>query len=163
RQRAAAHALRRGLSGDARAAVRARAARDPRVDRTRDARARRWAVHRARRRLRGRRGQVLRVDPGRGGVAGRRRAGAGDGRVPGRRTGARNGALRRSHQSETAELPGTLDDHAYVADGLIALYEATGEPHWLDEAHRLTRLALELFYDPRERAFYLTAAHDPGL
>jgi uncharacterized protein YyaL (SSP411 family) len=62
-----------------------------------------------------------------------------------------------------ARLPGTLDDHAHVADGLIALYEATGEARWLEEAHRLTRLALGLFHDAEQRCFYLTAADDPGL
>jgi uncharacterized protein YyaL (SSP411 family) len=80
-----------------------------------------------------------------------------------RMTEASKGRLLRTYKQDQARLPGTLDDHAYVADGLIALYEATGEAHWLDEAHRLTRLAIELFYDERERAFYLTAAHDPGL
>jgi uncharacterized protein YyaL (SSP411 family) len=62
-----------------------------------------------------------------------------------------------------AKLPGTLDDHAFVADGLIALYEATGEGRWLDEAARLTRLAVDRFYEPAEQTFYLTAAADPGL
>ncbi len=66
-------------------------------------------------------------------------------------------------ESGVAKLPGTLEDHAFVADGLIALYEATGEGRWLSEAHRLTALAVELFYDAGERAFYLTAAADPGL
>jgi uncharacterized protein YyaL (SSP411 family) len=50
-----------------------------------------------------------------------------------------------------------------VADGLIALYEATGEARWLEEAHRLTRLALGLFHDGKERCFYVTAADDAGL
>ena len=62
-----------------------------------------------------------------------------------------------------ARLPGTLDDHALVADGLIALYEATGEGRWLEEAHRLTRLCVELFYDGEERAFYMTAANDHNM
>lgn len=74
-----------------------------------------------------------------------------------------SGRLRRTYKDGEARLPGTLDDHACVADGLIALYEATGEGCWLDEAHRLTALSLALFYDERERAFYLTAAADPGL
>jgi uncharacterized protein YyaL (SSP411 family) len=74
-----------------------------------------------------------------------------------------SGRLLRTYKHGQAKLPGTLDDHAHVADGLIALYEATGEARWLDEAHRLTRLAVELFYDPAERTFYLTAAADPGL
>ncbi len=73
------------------------------------------------------------------------------------------GRLLRTFRAGAAKLPGTLDDHAHVVDGLIALYEASGEARWLEEAHRLTRLSLALFWEPRERAFYMTAADDPGL
>jgi uncharacterized protein YyaL (SSP411 family) len=80
-----------------------------------------------------------------------------------RMTEASQGRLLRTFKAGAARLPGTLDDHALVTDGLIALYEATGEARWLEEAHRLTRLAVALFYDAREQAFYMTAAGDPGL
>jgi uncharacterized protein YyaL (SSP411 family) len=80
-----------------------------------------------------------------------------------RMTEASQGRLLRTYKDDTARLPGTLDDHACVADGLLALYEATGEARWLEEAHRLTALAVGLFYDEPGRAFYLTAAEDPGL
>jgi uncharacterized protein YyaL (SSP411 family) len=78
-------------------------------------------------------------------------------------TEASRGRLLRTFKGGEARLPGTLDDHAHVADGLIALYEATGEGRWLEEAHRLTRLALGLFHDEKQRCFYMTAADDPGL
>jgi hypothetical protein len=74
-----------------------------------------------------------------------------------------DGRLFRTWKAGRARFPGTLDDHALMADGLIALYEASGEARWLEEAHRLTTLAVDLFYDAGERAFYLTAASDPGL
>jgi uncharacterized protein YyaL (SSP411 family) len=80
-----------------------------------------------------------------------------------RMTEASRGRLLRTFHGGAARLPGTLDDHAHVTDGLIALYEASGEARWLEEAHRLTRLVLELFYDDDGRAFYVTAADDPGL
>ncbi|HZS35703.1 MAG TPA: thioredoxin domain-containing protein [Polyangia bacterium] len=73
------------------------------------------------------------------------------------------GRLLRTFKGGRARLPGTLDDHALVADGLIALYEATGEARWIEEAHALTRLAVELFYDDAQSAFFVTAANDPGL
>jgi uncharacterized protein YyaL (SSP411 family) len=73
------------------------------------------------------------------------------------------GRLLRTFKAGAARLPGTLDDHALVVDGLIALYEASGEARWLEEAHRLTRLSVALFWDGRERCFYMTAANDPGL
>jgi hypothetical protein len=73
------------------------------------------------------------------------------------------GRLLRTFKAGQARLPGTLDDHAHVVDGLLALYEAGGESRWLEEAHRLTRLSVGLFWDARERCFYMTAADDPGL
>jgi hypothetical protein len=76
---------------------------------------------------------------------------------------APDGRLWRSDRPDGAPLPGTLDDHAFVARGLITLYEASGEGRWLTEAHRLTLLALALFHDPADDALYLTAAGDPGL
>jgi len=76
---------------------------------------------------------------------------------------APDGRLCRTWKGGQARLPGTLDDHALVADGLIALYEATGVGRWLDEAYRLTSLAVELFYDDKEAAFYVTAAGDGAL
>ena len=51
-------------------------------------------------------------------------------------TEASRGRLLRTFKGGVARLPGTLDDHAHVADGLLALYEATGEARWLEEAHR---------------------------
>ncbi len=79
-------------------------------------------------------------------------------------TEASQGRLLRTYKhGQGGRFPGTLDDHALVTDGLIALYEASGESRWLEDAFRLTRLAIELFYDAGECAFYMTAAHDPGL
>jgi uncharacterized protein YyaL (SSP411 family) len=78
-------------------------------------------------------------------------------------TESSRGRLLRTFSHGTARLPGTLDDHAHVADGLIALYEASGEARWLEEAHRLTRLAVGLFWDAHERCFFMTAADDGGL
>ena len=46
----------------------------------------------------------------------------------------------------------------------IALYEATGEARWLEEAHRLTATRGRRCSGTRgERCFYMTAADDPGL
>jgi len=75
-----------------------------------------------------------------------------------------SGRLYRTKTTgQPARLPGTLDDHAFVADGLIALYEATGEGEWFDAALALTRLSLQLFYDERRAAMFLIAATDEPL
>ncbi|MEZ5098972.1 MAG: thioredoxin domain-containing protein [Thermoleophilia bacterium] len=68
------------------------------------------------------------------------------------------GRLFRTYRAGEARIPGYLDDYAYVANGLLELYEATGEERWLDEAERLARLALDLFGDPEHGGFYLTPA-----
>ena len=52
------------------------------------------------------------------------------------RSGAR---LYRIFADDRWSTPAHLDDHAAVADGLLDLYEATGEDRWRDEAIRLAR------------------------
>ena len=50
---------------------------------------------------------------------------------------APDGALYRTWKpGHAAHLNGYLEDHANVADGLVALYEATFDPRWLDGGRR---------------------------
>ena len=74
-----------------------------------------------------------------------------------------SGRLFRTWKNGEKKLPGTLDDHAYVADGLFALYEATGEARWFDAGHALLHLAVALFWDDERGVFYLTSADEPEL
>ena len=67
------------------------------------------------------------------------------------------GLFRRWFQGE-AGLPGALEDYAYVAGGLIDLYEASLEPRWLVEALGLARQAMRRFWDPARAAFFLVEA-----
>ncbi|WP_246731706.1 thioredoxin domain-containing protein [Methylocapsa sp. S129] len=53
---------------------------------------------------------------------------------------------------------GMLDDHASIARAALALFEATGEPTYLDDAILLTRAAQDLFGDV-DGSFFITA-HD---
>ncbi|HZC19958.1 MAG TPA: thioredoxin domain-containing protein [Rubrobacteraceae bacterium] len=66
--------------------------------------------------------------------------------------------LRRSYKDGRARFNGYLEDYACVADGLVALYEATFEARWLEEASALADAIGELFWDEAEGAFYDTAA-----
>jgi uncharacterized protein YyaL (SSP411 family) len=59
--------------------------------------------------------------------------------------------------------PGYLEDHALLADGLLALYEATFEPRWLLEAQRLADIMLTRFWDDAIAGFYDTAAGHEAL
>ncbi|MEO5576863.1 MAG: thioredoxin domain-containing protein [Gaiellaceae bacterium] len=68
------------------------------------------------------------------------------------------GRLRRSRRDDRTSGGGFLDDYANVAHGLLELHVATGELRWLQEAHRLARLAIELFADDERGGFFLASA-----
>jgi uncharacterized protein len=74
------------------------------------------------------------------------------------RLSAEDGTLRRSFRAGRAKTPGFLEDHADVAHGLYELHVATGELRWLEEAHRLALLAVELFADDERGGFFLSPA-----
>jgi len=59
--------------------------------------------------------------------------------------------------------PGFLEDHALLADGLLALYEATFEPRWLLEAKALADAMLARFWDDEIAGFYDTAVDHQAL
>ena len=50
-----------------------------------------------------------------------------------------------------------LEDYAYLADGLLALYEATFEARWLDWARELAELMLTHFRDTKNGGFFDTS------
>jgi uncharacterized protein YyaL (SSP411 family) len=58
-----------------------------------------------------------------------------------------DGRLRRTYKDGQARIEAFLEDHANVADGLIALYEASFQPRWLDEAIALARVMADEFWD----------------
>ena len=70
----------------------------------------------------------------------------------------REGRLRASWREGAAPLPAYLDDHAFLARGLLDLYECTFERRWLDEAAALGRQAIALFEDAEAGGFFFTAA-----
>jgi uncharacterized protein YyaL (SSP411 family) len=67
-----------------------------------------------------------------------------------------NGRLHRSYKDGRARFNGYLEDYAMVADGLVALYEATFETRWLVEADALCDAITELFWDRESGSFYDT-------
>ena len=66
-----------------------------------------------------------------------------------------DGRLLRSWRAGRTSGAGYLDDYANVAHGLIELHTATGEARWLEEAHRVALLAIELFADDEHGGFFL--------
>jgi uncharacterized protein YyaL (SSP411 family) len=69
--------------------------------------------------------------------------------------------LRRYRDGESA-IPAFLDDHAFLADGLFELHQATFRPEYLEESLATAEAMIDLFGDP-EGGFYLTANDHEGL
>src|ERR1700674_1732198 len=67
------------------------------------------------------------------------------------------GRMRASYKDGRAPLAGYLEDQASVADGLLALYEATFDPRWLDEVRGLVTEMVSAFWDQASGAFFDTA------
>ena len=68
----------------------------------------------------------------------------------------RKGRIFRTHKDGVSKLRGYLDDYANLVEQLLALYQATGEREWLDEAVIYNDAMLELFWDREQAAFFLT-------
>jgi uncharacterized protein len=66
--------------------------------------------------------------------------------------------LLRSYKGGRARFDGYLEDYACLADGLLALYQATFEPRWYREALGIAGQVLDLFSDPAGGALYFTAS-----
>ncbi len=66
------------------------------------------------------------------------------------------GRLLHSYKDGRARFNGYLDDHAYLLDGLIRLFEAGGTPRWLASAIELAGLMLAEFEDPDDGGFFYT-------
>ena len=74
------------------------------------------------------------------------------------------GRLLRRYCRGEAALPGYLDDYAYLAWGLVELYEgATFDPAWLEEALALARVMIELFRDESDGGFWFSGRENEDL
>jgi len=65
----------------------------------------------------------------------------------------RGDRLFRVYQDGTAKVDAFLEDWGGLASGLVALYQATFEPRWLEGATHLSDLAQERFWDPGQSAY----------
>ncbi len=76
---------------------------------------------------------------------------------------ADSGELLRRFRDGEAQHPAHLEDHAYLTRGLLDLYEAGFDPHWLEMATRLTEIQNEKFWDAAGGGYYDTAAGDDSI
>ncbi len=74
-----------------------------------------------------------------------------------------DGRLLRTYKDGRARLHGYLEDYAFLADGLLALYEASFNPRWFTEARRLMDEAIKLFADEQNGGFFDTGSDHEAL
>src|SRR3989440_1098743 len=68
----------------------------------------------------------------------------------------RDGLLLRTYKDGQAKLNGYLEDYASLIDGLISLYEATGELEWIEGGITLAEKMINQFWNDEAGAFFFT-------
>jgi uncharacterized protein len=68
----------------------------------------------------------------------------------------KDGLLLRTCKNGEAKLNAYLEDYACLIDGLISLYEATGELTWIESAVSLADKTIEQFWDENAGGFFFT-------
>jgi uncharacterized protein len=67
------------------------------------------------------------------------------------------GRLLRTYNRGQARLAAYLEDHAYLLEALLTLYETTFDPRWFAAARELAETILARFSDPENGGFFATA------
>src|SRR6185369_10376713 len=71
--------------------------------------------------------------------------------------------LQRRWRAGEAAFPGQLYDYAYLALGLLDLYQATLDPEWLERAVAVTDAQISRFWDDTHGGFFESPAGDPSI
>jgi uncharacterized protein YyaL (SSP411 family) len=75
-----------------------------------------------------------------------------------------DGRLLRSFKDGESKLNAYLEDHAFLLEALLTLYEATFDPRWFGEARMVADAMIERFADPERGGFFETSTdHEPLL
>jgi uncharacterized protein YyaL (SSP411 family) len=69
-----------------------------------------------------------------------------------------SGNLLRTYKDGRAHLNAYLEDHAFLLEALLALYEATFEQRWFEQARALAERTIERFGDPERGGFFSTSS-----
>jgi len=69
-----------------------------------------------------------------------------------------SGRLLRTYKDGDARLNAYLEDHAFLLEALLTLYEATFEPRWFERARELADEIVARFGDPERGGFFSTSA-----
>jgi uncharacterized protein YyaL (SSP411 family) len=68
-----------------------------------------------------------------------------------------DGRLLRTYKDGRAQLNAYLEDHAFLLEALLTLYEATFEPQWFERARALADTTIARFGDPERGGFFSTS------
>jgi uncharacterized protein YyaL (SSP411 family) len=68
-----------------------------------------------------------------------------------------DGRLLRTWKDGEAKLNAYLEDHAYLVEALLVLYEATFEVRWFDAARETADAMIARFADPERGGFFTTS------
>ena len=71
------------------------------------------------------------------------------------------GVLLRRFRDGRADIDGYCEDYAYVVWGLLELFQAGGDPVWLDWARELQAMQNRLFWDADGGGWFSTTGDDP--
>jgi len=74
-----------------------------------------------------------------------------------------DGRLLRTYKDGRAHLNAYLEDHAFLLEALLTLYEATLEQRWFDQARALADTMVARFGDPERGGFYSTSGDHEAL
>jgi uncharacterized protein YyaL (SSP411 family) len=74
-----------------------------------------------------------------------------------------DGRLLRTFNRGQAKLPAYLEDHAYLLEAYLTLYEATFDDQWFTRARALAETLLSRFFDPERGGFFSVADDHTGL
>ena len=70
-----------------------------------------------------------------------------------------DGRLLHRYRDGEAAIAGNLNDHAFMTEAYLSLYEAAHDPTWLELAKKTARHMIDFFWDETRGGFYLSA-HD---
>jgi uncharacterized protein YyaL (SSP411 family) len=73
------------------------------------------------------------------------------------------GSLLRRYRKGEAGVDGYAEDYAYLIFGLFELFQADGDPQWVEWAHALQQRQNALFWDPVEGGWFSTTGKDPSV
>jgi uncharacterized protein YyaL (SSP411 family) len=76
---------------------------------------------------------------------------------------APDSTLLRRYRDGQAGVEGYAEDYAYLIFGLLELFQADGDPAWLEWSLTLQQRLDELFWDPADGGWFSTTGKDPSV